>query len=241
MATHLRSTLAHALSHSPTMRLYFPPEFGFDASIGATPTAPSPYFDCFDVPEWNTKTSHHALLSRVLANSNIQICRLANGLFLHDGIGPWSGFHTGRGMYSVVGDPNSGKTTYTDLGDVARVIAVLGARVMRGEVVPERLRIAGCVATAAEIRDVMVEAGAGEVGLRGVDLEGYKSRVLGKAYEDRAPVPFVRLIMAMGLGDYRPEVWGNDNEIVNPGETLWRWKGIRDLAEETGGRPNGMA
>lgn len=263
----------------PSIRLYFPPDFGFDARIGAfpSPAAAMPQAQLttsskhdaaflaspFAVPEWVARETHASLAMRVLQQHQekstatpphrIRICRIHTGLFLHDGIGPWTGFHTARGVYSVVGDAKAGGwTAYTDVGDVARVIAVLSKRVLRhdgreGEVrggrddsaeIPGAIRLAGCVANAAEIARVMSDAGADNITLRSVDLDAYKGRLLGKAYEDRAPMPFVKLITGMGLGDYRPKAWGNDNEVVNPDQRLWRWKTVSDLARETGGRPN---
>ena len=30
---------------------------------------------------------------------------------------------------------------------------------------------------------------------------------------------------------------GNDDELVNPGQSLWTWRTMRQYAEEQGGRP----
>lgn len=90
----------------------------------------------------------------------------------------------------------------------------------------------------------MMDAGAGEVDIRTVLLEGYREKVLARQYEERSPFPYIKLIMALGLADWRPQGdggWGNDNELMNPGGSLWKWKIIRDLALETSGRPNAAA
>jgi hypothetical protein len=72
-------------------------------------------------------------------------------------------------------------------------------------------------------------------------LGTFRERMLGKGFEERSPVPFIRSYVAEGLVDWRTVEeggWRNDNESVNLGEGRWRWKRIEELAHETGGRPN---
>ena len=226
------------------VRVYFPPDFGLDDHVGRNgETDGSFQAGCFAVPEWEARRSHFEAAAAMLGPVGVRICRVHCGLFMHDAVGPWLGFHTARGVYSVVGSSGA-RTVYTDLGDVARVIAVVAQRACAGEEVPESLRTAGCVASVEEVREAMMDAGAGEVDIRTVPLKPYREKQLGRRYEDRSPFPYIKLIMASGLADWRPESeggWGNDNELVNPGERLWKWKGMRELAVETKGRPNARA
>jgi hypothetical protein len=202
-----------------------------------------PYARYFEVPEWQLKQSHYAVASALLEPVGVKIVRLHVGLFLN-AVGPWFGFHTARGVYSVIGDPRV-RMTWTDLGDVAKAILVLMGRVFNGEDVPGRLRIAGSVVSPEEIKEAMEPAGAGEVTVRGgMEVGVFRERVLSRKFEERSPIPFIRLMMAEGLGDYRNAQeggWGNDNEYVNPVQKIWKWRGVKELAKQTGGRPNAGA
>jgi hypothetical protein len=88
---------------------------------------------------------------------------------------------------------------------------------------------------------MMHDAGAGDVQVLRKDLVEFKSKALETGYEGKDAFRYLRVCMAEGLIDYRGKEeggWGNDNEVVNPGQVGWQWKGLRDLAVETKGRPN---
>lgn len=46
--------------------------------------------------------------------------------------------------------------------------------------------------------------------------------------------PSCRLNVASGKADFSAE---NDNEFVNPRQSLWKWKTAEDFAKEVKGRP----
>ena len=129
----------------------------------------------------------------------------------------------------------------TEISDVARVVCGLAEQAMRGEKVPEKLRIAGTHASFREIAQIMTAAGAGEIELKTVELDSYRDKVLSREYKNRDAVVCLRFVMGDGRDDYRPESeggHGNDNEVVNPGQKYFAWKTVKDLANETSGRPN---
>jgi len=214
------------------MKLYFPSEFGVDHTLHD-----------FNILEWDGKKWHYDLTKKAVHGTNIQVCRLFVGMFLHSGIGPWYGFHTSKNVYHTVGSPDQ-SISYTDISDIARVICILAEQIMSGQKVPEELRIAATHSSVRQTARIMTEAGAGEIELKKVDLEAYRDRALGRDYLDRGPIVCLRFLMGDGRVDYRPKAnggLGNDNEIVNPGQKYFVWKTIHDFAAETKGRPNADA
>jgi hypothetical protein len=90
----------------------------------------------------------------------------------------------------------------------------------------------------------MSAAGAGDVELKTVELDSYRDKALSRQYEDRGAIVCLRFVMGDGRVDYRPKEeggLGNDNEVVNPGQSQFVWKTVGDLARETNGRPNSDA
>ena len=215
-----------------SVKLYFPSEFGVDHTLHD-----------FNVPEWDGKKKHFAFTKEVINGTNIQVCRLFTGLFLHSGIAPWYGFHTSKDVYQAVGSLDQ-SVSYTDISDIARVICSLAERAVQGYKVREELRIAGTHSSFRKTAAIMTAAGAGEIDLRSVELQNFKDKALGRAYQDRSAIVCLRFIMGDRRGDYRPMNeggQGNDNENVNPGQKNFVWKTVEQLATETKGRPNADA
>lgn len=229
--TRLSDNLVHALPKS-ALKLYFPSEFGIDHTIHD-----------FEIPEWDGKKRHFELTEKTLARTEIQFCQLFVGIFLHTGIGPWHGLHTSKNVYQTFGSLDQ-SVSYTDLGDVAKVICLLAKEVLAGHKVPRILRIAGTHSSVRRTAEIMERAGAGAIELRSVELERFKSKALGRPYNERDAVVCLRFLMGDGRVDYRQQNeggLGNDNEVVNPGQKYFEWKTMEHLAQETGGRPNANA
>jgi len=226
----LSNNLVQALAIS-TVKLYFPSEFGVDHTIHD-----------FSIPEWDGKKKHFELTERTLAGTEVQFCRLFVALFLHSGIGPWFGLHTSKNVYQAIGSLDQ-SISYTDLGDVAKVIGLLAKEVLAGQKVLQKLRISGTHSSFRRIAENMELAGAGTIELRSVELEGFRSRALGRPYNERDAIVCLRFLMGDGRLDYRLQEeggLGNDNEKVNPNQRYFEWKTMDQFAQETRGRPNAM-
>ncbi|KEF52981.1 uncharacterized protein A1O9_10888 [Exophiala aquamarina CBS 119918] len=224
----LSDDLVHALPKT-TVKLYFPSEFGVDHTIHN-----------FSIPEWDGKKKHFELTQRVLAGSEVLLCRLFVGLFLHAGIGPWFGLHTSKNVYQGIGSLDR-PISYTDLGDVAKVISLLAKEVLDGHKVPQNLRIGGTHSSFRRTAEAMEEAGAGTIELRSVELEGFRNKALGRPYNERDAIVFLRFLMGDGGINYRHKDeggLGNDNETINPNQKYFKWKTMEQFARETGGQPN---
>ncbi|PLB54077.1 isoflavone reductase family protein [Aspergillus steynii IBT 23096] len=213
-----KEKLLHALPHTD-VQVYFPSEFGVDH-----------YVHDFAHLEWDQKKRHLALARELVPR--VKVCRVFCGLFLEDSIGPWFGFDTQNGKYESVG--SSGElVSFTSLGDVGRAVAALCA--LPTERVPEVVHLAGDTRSVAEIAEIMKDGGAGSVEVTEVELQRYKDETTAEASWD--PAAYLRFLMGEGRINHTSKGLGNANELVNPGEKLWEWKSLGDLAKETGGRP----
>ncbi|OJI85403.1 hypothetical protein ASPTUDRAFT_41648 [Aspergillus tubingensis CBS 134.48] len=230
-----KEKLLHAIPHS-SIQVYFPSEFGVNH-----------YVHDFPHREWDAKKKHMALAEQLLlltqgpSPKKVKICRVFCGLFLEDSIGPWFGFDTKRGRYECVGSSSDVKVSFTSLGDVGRCVAALAS--LGKDEVPETVHVAGDSRSVREIAEVMGEFDGGEIEVVEIGLEGYKREVLEGMKESWDPAPFLRFLMGEGKIMHTARDCGgglgNDRELVNPGERLWKWETLRDLARREGGRPWG--
>ncbi|KAJ5138556.1 uncharacterized protein N7515_003404 [Penicillium bovifimosum] len=202
------------------IRLYFPSEFGVDH-----------YGHDFAHLEWYEKKKHLANAQPVV--TDMKICRVFCGLFLEDSIGPWFGLDTKNGRYTSVGPPTK-PVSFTGIGDVGKTVAALAT--MEVDMVPEIVHVGGDTRSVLEIAGIMRDAGAGEIEVSEVPYEEYKKKTTGgEASWD--PAAYLRFLMADGSIDHTVNGLGSDNEFVNPGQRLWKWKTMEELAKETKGRP----
>jgi len=152
------------------------------------------------------------------------------GLFLELSLGPWFGLDTENGKYEAVGDGNA-LISFTSKFDIAKAVASLVANVSIDRI-PDKILLSGDAVSIRDIARIMQTAGAGrEIDVTSVDLEEFKERVLR---EGGNPAPYLRFLMGEGKIDYSK---GNQNELVNPGEGIWKWKSMKEYAEEIGGKP----
>ncbi|GKZ29267.1 hypothetical protein AbraIFM66950_004073 [Aspergillus brasiliensis] len=219
-----KEKLLHAVSKTD-IQLYFPSEFGVNH-----------YVHDFPHLEWDAKKKHMALANELLFPKKVKICRVFCGLFLEDSIGPWFGFDTKRGRYESVGSSEV-LVSFTSLEDVGKSVAALASLPVAE--VPEVVHLAGDSRSVREIAEIMgaVAGGGGEIEVVEVGLEGFKKETT--AQESWDPAAYLRFLMGEGKILHTRDGLGNDDELVNPGQRVWKWETLRDLAEKTGGRPWG--
>lgn len=213
-----KEKLLRALPHT-NVQVYFPSEFGVDH-----------YVHDFPHLEWDQKKRHIELARELIPN--VKVCRVFCGLFLEDSIGPWFGFDTKHGRYESVG---SAKTpiSFTSLGDVGKTVASL-CTLPHGSI-PDAVHVAGDTRSIIEIADVMGAAGAGKVDVTEIDLNKYKQEKTATLSKD--PAAFLRFLMGEGNIKHTPTGLGNDNDLVNRDEQMWKWDTLAGLAESTHGHP----
>ncbi|ETN37018.1 uncharacterized protein HMPREF1541_08006 [Cyphellophora europaea CBS 101466] len=213
-----KDSLVNAMAKS-SVRLYIPSEFGVDHTVHDFPHA-----------EWDHKKLHFDLTQKFIPN--VQVLRIYVGLFLEESIGPWFGFHTAADKYDCIGSADT-PVSYTSLDDAGKVVA----QVARMQMLPilEQIHIGGDTKSTRETAHIMQEAGAGKVKINELDLEKWKKATIEEGTAD--PSKYLRFLMGEGRINHTQEGLGNDNEIVNPGQTLWKWKTMMDYAQETKGKP----
>ncbi|CAI7580081.1 unnamed protein product [Penicillium crustosum] len=98
-----------------------------------------------------------------------------------------------------------------------------------------RVHVAGDTRSISEVADIMGAAGAGKVDVEEIDLNKYKQETTAKLSKD--PAAFLRFLMGEGNIRHTPDGLGNDNDLVNRDEQLWKWETLADLAKSTHGQP----
>ncbi|CAI7568492.1 unnamed protein product [Penicillium glandicola] len=201
------------------IRVYFPSEFGVDH-----------YIHDFAHLEWDAKKKHLSNAQSVITNT--KICRVFCGLFLEDSIGPWFGLDTQNGKYASVGSSRT-PVSFTSLDDVGRTVASLAT--LSTEKIPDVVHVGGDSRSIVEIAGIMESAGAGRIDIDCLPYEKYKAETTAEA--SWRPAAYLWFLMGDGGIAHTAAFLGDDNDLVNPGQRLWKWKTVEDLAKETNGQP----
>ncbi|KAK6347840.1 hypothetical protein TWF718_005661 [Orbilia javanica] len=208
---------AAVTSPSSNVKLYLPSEFGVDH-----------YIHDFKHPVWGKKKEHFAAVS---GRSDLKVCLVFPGLFTEQSIGPWFGLNTKEGKYEFIGSGDT-PVSFTSTADIGNAVASALANIPI-EGFPERLYFSGDSVTLRQVAGIMKDAGANEIEISNLGLAEYKAKTIAEAGPDPQPAACLRFLMAEGKINNEK----NDNELVNPGENLWKWRTMKDYARETRGRP----
>ncbi|CCM05455.1 uncharacterized protein FIBRA_07675 [Fibroporia radiculosa] len=219
-----------------SVKVYFPSEFGSDYRLN-------------DFPGWDdvtwTEKREHVDASRALSKGKVKIIAVATGLFLETALGPWLGFDTANLTYTSVGSPDV-KTAVTAKVDIGRAVAELTLLALSPDTasqVPDDVRIAGDNKSFREIRDIVQRVRtefdakpAGEIVLKTVELGPFREQLRKAQLEKPAesPLQHIKIVIAEGKQDFSKE---NSDELVNPGQKVWKWKTVEDYVREVRGQP----
>nr|VWO94474.1 Nucleoside-diphosphate-sugar epimerase [Ganoderma boninense] len=137
---------------------------------------------------------------------------------------PVLGFDIANNEFTAYGSPTQ-RVSFTSLRDIGRAVARLAILSTNTDAacVPDDVRIAGGTVTFEDVRDIVARVrGLPPARVRTEDLRE-RRRML------RTPgVPFPEFVrVAMGEGKLDLEE-ANDNELVNPGGTMWKWRSVED-------------
>jgi hypothetical protein len=172
---------------------------------------------------------------------------------------PVGGFQKPHGFYPEEGTwymPGTGKVpvTFTSKTDIAlsviELIKLALADPDRGSV-PDQIRIAGTNNTPEEIVEAFNKAANGKTHIKLKLLNDHEeakqlfSRLVfepPKGEEHNFDQKFMnevatRVFTMSGGGGNLDFSDHNHNELVNPGQSKWKWKSIEDYANETDGMP----
>ena len=136
--------------------------------------------------------------------------------------------NTRKGLWEPIGSANI-KSAYTAMEDIGKAIASL-VRLPPSEI-PDDVRIVGDNISFKAASEEMTAVSGNKIELKEIELGPYKKEVVMKTSGD--PAGFIRFVMGEGNLDFSE----NDNELVNPGEKLWKWKTVKEYAKEVDGKP----
>ncbi|EED77739.1 predicted protein, partial [Postia placenta Mad-698-R] len=134
--------------------------------------------------------------------------------------------------FAFAGSPDS-KLAVTAKVDIARSVAQLTLLALSPDsAVPDVVYVAGQNVSYREIGQA-IEGVSEEFGLErkkvtlnAADLESYK--IAAREEEVRSGKPNILKHIKIALGEHKMDFSYNNNELVNPGETLWKWKRVED-------------
>ncbi|EWC44725.1 hypothetical protein DRE_06503 [Drechslerella stenobrocha 248] len=214
-----KSQLAAAIaSTSSSVQLYLPSEFGVDH-----------YIHDFKHPEWDKKKAH---FEAVRQRESLKVCRVFPGLFTDHSIGPWFGFDTKAAKYEFIGTGDT-PVSFTSIADIGKAVANAIANIPVKDF-PEALYLCGDSASPRQLAGLASANGAtnAEPEILLLEYPAYKERVVADISLN--PGWYLRFLMHEGKIDNKDR---NDNELVNPGERLWKWKTVKDQVEALAQEP----
>ncbi|TFK84562.1 NAD(P)-binding protein [Polyporus arcularius HHB13444] len=210
--------LAAALARA-NPRVYFPSEFGADYRLNE--------FDGYEHPEWRRKRVINADTEAALKGTQTKIVLVATGMFLEWLFSPGLGIDIENNVYTPLGSASTRLATTAE-DDIARAVAqlaILSLDPATASRVPAHARIAGQNVSYEEIRDAVSRIkGVPKGEIKNKNLEEFNSNL--KANPNDNLLDYIRVLVGQGKFDFSSE---NANELVNPGQSLWKWKTVEDL------------
>ncbi|GBE78915.1 putative pinoresinol-lariciresinol reductase 3 [Sparassis crispa] len=211
------------------VKVYFPSEYGVDHR--------KDYWG-YKHPAWLGKREHDRR-ARARGQGKLKVIEVYIGLFLELCLTPFLGFDHANNLYTFYGSPNQ-RVSWTSKGDIGRALAELSLVALSPELstrVPDYVRLSGETINITDIREsvqrVRKELGhdRGEIVLKSEDLENFKkSTQEAFPHDPKASLaPYLRLAMAEGELDLSVD---NNNDLVNPDQSVWKWKTVEDFARE---------
>ncbi|KAI0333181.1 NAD-P-binding protein [Cubamyces sp. BRFM 1775] len=197
------------------VKVYFLNEFGSDHKINDFPG--------YEHPGWLGKQKAATETRKVL--SGRKVIALYPSLFLEFAT-TVMGIDLEKNTYLCYGSPNQklSVTARVDIGRAVARLAILALAPDTASKVPDEVRIAGATTTYEEIRDTVARAkGVPKAEITVKDLKQLKDSIRrdpGKNFFD-----YLNVVVGEGKADFSS---GNANDLVNPGETYWKWKTVED-------------
>lgn len=197
-----------AASVEAGVKRFVPSEFGVDHSQGRLR---------FHAPIRNAWDDKGDVFEEV-KKSGIKWTAIVNGCFLEASFGPWFGFDLKGGVWDIKGDGKQ-KTTFTSYVNVASstIQALLDTRFAN-----RTLIIAGDVLSLNEAIAAFEKA-QGKTHTKNYITTDQAYAQLREKYSFEGH-------LAVALADGSTDYSVNNNEEVNPGESLWKWDKVKDYA-----------
>ncbi|KAH9890549.1 NAD-P-binding protein [Cubamyces lactineus] len=212
--TEVKQAILQAAARSD-VKVYFLNEFGSDHKINDFPG--------YEHPGWLEKQEIAAETRKLL--SGRKVIALYPSLFLEFAT-TVMGIDLEKNTYLCYGSSKQ-KLSVTAREDIGRAVARLAILALAPDTaskVPDEVRIAGATTTYEEIRDTMARVkGVPKAEITVKDLTQLKDSIRqdpGKNFFD-----YLNVVVGEGKADFS---LANANDLVNPGETYWKWKTVED-------------
>ncbi|KAH9942383.1 uncharacterized protein BXZ73DRAFT_97795 [Epithele typhae] len=208
-----------AVAASPA-KVYFLSEFGIDHARTSFPG--------YEFKEWQFK--HELAAETRAALSDKKVIALYTSMFLFllgSPFAPLLGLDIKNNQFKSLGPATTRFTlsATTDIGRAVAQLALLALDAPSAARVPDVLCIAPTTTSTAALAETVarvrgVPAGAVEE----EDLEAFR-KALREAPAGKTIIDYLRVILGEGAADFSTD---NGNELVNPGESLWKWTTVED-------------
>ncbi|KAI0769757.1 hypothetical protein BD413DRAFT_477275 [Trametes elegans] len=207
-----------ALKNSP--KVYFLSDFGIDHRLTDFPG--------YNLPDWESK-QQLAKETRALAQGKTKVIAVYNGLFLEILLAPYRksclGFDLEHNIFTPYG-PASQRFAVTSKADIGRAVARLALLALdptTSAQVPDEVRIAGSIVTFEGVRDLYAQVkGLPKGQIKSEDLAQKKEGL--RQNKDSSILEYLRVL----LGENKFDFTDNSNELINPGQKLWKWRTVED-------------
>ncbi|KAG9046511.1 hypothetical protein FS837_004261 [Tulasnella sp. UAMH 9824] len=198
------------------VKVYIPTEFGID--YRKLP---------FEHPIWDLKLSHDKY-ARSVVGGKLKVVSIYVGLFLDDTfpVGTYLGLDTPNKVYTGVLSSDT-PVSFLSRDDIARSVARISVLAAADPTsVPDHARISGSSISLRGLAQLVSQVRGEEIKVETMGEEEAKAAMASNFWVA------LRYTMGYGLTDFSKD---NANEIINPEESLWKWKTVQEYVEETKG------
>ncbi|KAI0675004.1 NAD(P)-binding protein [Trametes maxima] len=220
LSTHREIVEAVARSQA---KVYFPSDFGSDYRNISFPG--------YEHPEWSKKAILDAESRERLKGEGRKVISVFTSIWAEYALSPkFLGIDVKSNTYTVYGPPTTrfSSTSKVDVGRAVVRFAMLSLDPMIASKVPDYVRIAGSTVSYEEVRDIVARVkDVPRAEIKSEDREALKEHIRqdpGKHFTD-----YVHVMIGEGRADFSTD---NTNELINPAESLWKWKTIEDHVRE---------
>ncbi|KAG8921180.1 hypothetical protein FRC01_000377 [Tulasnella sp. 417] len=199
------------------VKVYIPTEFGIDYR-----NLP------FEHPIWGLKRAHDTY-ARTVSGRKLKVVAICVGLFLDDTfpVGTVLGLDTQGKVYTAVLSSDT-PVSFLSRDDIARSVARISVLAAADPAsVPDHARISGSSISYRDLAQLVGRVRGEEIKVETMGEEEAKAAIKAGNFWVA-----LRYTMGYGLTDFSKD---NANEIINPGESLWKWKTVQEYVEETKG------
>ncbi|KAG8925353.1 hypothetical protein FRC00_004065 [Tulasnella sp. 408] len=202
------------------VRVYIPNEFGMDLKL---------------LGPYGKPYAHKSIMSnyaRELNGGSMKVISIYTAAFLEVlfMMAPLIGVDIQNGVFNLFGDPAK-PFSYNSLRDIGLSVASMVLLATRDPAsIPDYVHLSGGAISWVDLAKLIEKERGGKVTINIGDIQILKEKI--EKEDDRLSAG--RYAFGSGAADYSAN---NVNELVNPGESLWKWDTIEEYVHRTKGLP----